>query len=91
MEIIPMKTTHVVALRVPREMKQRLERIAEDQGVSMNQLANYLLDRDLAQIEAEISLERRLARASVGKLKQKALSVLDRLPARPTPEWDRVE
>jgi len=83
-----MKSSHVVTLRVPGDMKRRLERVAEGQGVSMNQLANYLLNRDITQMEAEMSLERRLARTSVESLKKKAHAVLDRVPDRPVLEWD---
>ena len=86
-----MKAPHVVTLRVPSDMKQRLERVAELQGVSMNQLANYLLNRDLTELEAEASLERRLARTSVRSLKKKANAVLDRVSSRPVPEWDSLE
>jgi hypothetical protein len=57
----------------------------------MNQLANCLLNRDITQMEIEASLERRLAKASVVALKRKALSVLDRVPARAVPEWDAIE
>ena len=86
-----MTATNVVTLRVPGDMKQRLDRLAKHQGVSMNQLANYLLNRDITHMEVELSLEQRLSNASLLSLKERARSVLDKIPARPVPEWDRID
>ena len=43
--------TQVVTLRVPNELKSRLEQQAKVQGVSLNNLANYLLTTQLSQLE----------------------------------------
>jgi len=40
------KSTQVVTLRMPVELKSRLESEAHTQGVSMNSLANYMLTRN---------------------------------------------
>ena len=86
-----MKTNNVVTLRMPAELKERLDLLAKREGVSVNKLANYLLNRDITEMEAQMSLERRLAKASVESLKKKARAVLDRVPARQVPSWDRAD
>jgi len=85
-----MSKSNVVTLRMPRELRERLHSAAADQGVSMNQLANYLLNRDIAQLERQQSLETRLRGQSVSALQRRAGAILDRVPARSLPAWDDV-
>ncbi len=47
-----MKTkASVLTLRVPYELKHKIERIAEEQGISINQLALYAFAKELAEME----------------------------------------
>lgn len=46
------KKPNVITLRVPLDLKQRLVSLAEQQGVSMNQLAIYILTKELAFFES---------------------------------------
>ncbi len=85
-----MNKTQVVTLRIPRELKLRLEREAKYQGVSMNQLTNYLLTIQLTQIETVSALESRLSKKSIQELKPKVMHLLDKVPDREVPEWDRL-
>jgi predicted HicB family RNase H-like nuclease len=48
-KIWELSKTRVVTLRMPAELKKRLEREAKYQGVSLNQLTNYLLNTILPQ------------------------------------------
>ena len=41
-----MGNTQVLTLRIPMELKKRLERQAKYQGTSINQLTNYTVPRD---------------------------------------------
>ena len=86
-----MSASNVVTLRMPADLKHRLEHMAKRQGVSMNQLTNYFLNRDITEAELELSLERRLEKASLRSLKNRARSVLDKVPSRPVPRWDRMD
>ena len=47
--------------------------------------------RDVTQMETEVSLVRRLKRASAASVKRKARSVLSKIPARSVPNWDKVD
>lgn len=86
-----MSRTQVVTLRMPLELKKRLEREAKYQGVSINQLTNYLVTVQLTQIESISILESRLTRKSIPDLKKKVKEILDAIPAREVPEWDAVQ
>lgn len=85
-----MNNTQVVTLRMPNELKKRLEQEAKCQGVSMNQLANYLLNVQVTQLEMVSALEARLSRKSADALRKKARHVLKKVPRREVPDWDRI-
>ncbi len=86
-----MNNTQVVTLRMPVELKRRLEREAQHQGVSINQLANYLLNAQVTQLEMISTLETKLKRKSISGLKKSVRGILQRVPRRAVPQWDRVE
>ena len=85
-----MSNTQVVTLRMPKELKRRLEREAKYQGVSINQLANYLMTIQLTYLESVSILESRLAKKSIPSLKLKVKEILDKVPEREVPVWDRI-
>ena len=47
-----MSKTNTITLRIPEELKLRIERIAKKQGVSMNQFAMYALTKEAGELEA---------------------------------------
>ena len=85
-----MSDTQVVTLRLPKDLKRRLEREAKYQGVSINQLTNYLLNSQLTQLESVSILESRLSEKSVTDLKKKVKKILSKVPSREVPNWDRI-
>ncbi|MES9901922.1 MAG: toxin-antitoxin system HicB family antitoxin [Sedimenticola sp.] len=86
-----MSKTQIVTLRVPVELKSRLEHEAKHQGVSLNNLANYFLTTQLSQIEALSVIESRISQKSIADLKSKVKKVLDAVPKRKAvPEWDAI-
>jgi predicted HicB family RNase H-like nuclease len=86
-----MGNTHVVTLRMPVDLKRRLEQEAKRQGVSLNQLTNYLLNMQMTHIEAEAQMEARLTRRSLARLKKRVQKILAAVPDHDVPEWDRME
>jgi len=64
-----MSSTQVVTLRMPIELKKRLEQEAKSQGVSINQLANYLLNVQVTQLEVLSTLEAKLKSRSIEELR----------------------
>ena len=57
-----MSKTQVVTLRIPVDLKARLENEALNQGVSMNNLVNYMLTTQISQIEVLSAIETRISR-----------------------------
>jgi len=46
-----MSKASVLKIRVPVEFKHRIVQVAEEQGVSVNQLAMYMFTKGLANLE----------------------------------------
>ncbi len=86
-----MSNTQVVTLRMPKELKRRLDREAKYQGVSLNQLANYLVNTQLTHMESVSILESRLEKKSIPALKRKVRKTLNKVPDRKVPAWDSIE
>jgi len=85
------KTTQVVTLRIPVELKARLENEAHLQGVSMNNLANYMLTTQISQIEVLSALEARSSKKDIPSLKSKVSKVLESVQKNTdVPEWDKI-
>ena len=86
-----MSKTQVVTLRIPVDLKARLENEAHIQGVSMNNLANYMLTTQISQIEVLSAIESRISRKNISSLKAKVNKVLDSVQKNnDVPEWDKV-
>ena len=83
-----MSNTQVVTLRMPKELKRRLDREAKYQGVSLNQLANYLVNVQLTHLESVSILESRIENKSIRSLKRKVKNIMDKVPEREVPGWD---
>ncbi len=87
-----MSKTQVVTLRVPVELKIRLEHEAKFQGVSLNNLANYLLTTQLSQLEALSVIESRISKKNISDLKSKVIKVLEAVSHKKTvPAWDAIK
>ena len=85
-----MGETQVVTLRMPKELKRRLDREAKYQGVSINQLANYLVSTQLTYLESVSILETRIEKKSITALKRKARRILKKVPDRNVSTWDSI-
>ncbi len=87
-----MGKTQIVTLRVPSELKARLENEAKHQGVSLNNLANYFLTTQLSQLEALSAIDSRISTKNIKDLKSKVRSILAAVPQnKSVPEWDSIE
>ncbi len=87
-----MSKTQIVTLRVPVELKVRLEHEAQHQGVSLNNLANYFLTTQLSQIEALSVIDTRISQKNITDLKSSVKKILDAVPkGKAVPEWDAIK
>ena len=86
-----MKTkASVLTLRIPFELKHKIEQIADEQGVSINQLALYAFTKEIEEMEIFNFFEKYWK----GKNKKKIISdfdsVLGKVKERETPDWDKL-
>lgn len=87
-----MSKTQIVTLRVPAELKTRLEYEAKHQGVSLNNLANYFLTTQLSQLEALSTIDERISKKNIPDLKSKVRKILEAVPnKKDVPDWDVVK
>ena len=83
--------TQVVTLRVPVELKSRLDQQAKTQGVSLNNLANYMLTTQLSELETLSKIEQRITSKSLVSLKANVSAILSKVPRKSElPEWDKL-
>jgi hypothetical protein len=86
-----MSNTQVLTLKIPMELKKRLEKQAKYQGTSIDRLTSYLLTTQLTQLETIESLNSRLSKKSIPTLRAKVKTILEKIPGRAVPEWDSME
>lgn len=87
-----MKTNaSIMTLRVPKELKHKIEKAAVKQGVSINQLALYFFSKEIAEMDVTDTF----AKFWKGRSKEQIFAGFDEImvsvPKRRTlPDWDRV-
>lgn len=84
------KQRNTLTIRVPEELKDRIETISAQQGVSINQFALYAFTKELGEIESGNSL--RELRRSIDKKQMFARidDLLEKVPSRPVEPWDQL-
>ena len=90
-----MSSPSVITLRVSKELKERLASMADQQGVSMNQLLTYFLTEKVTAMEMNQQIKKRFERlqeSSILDQQNDAMDVLDgqrTLESHELPDWDR--
>jgi hypothetical protein len=86
-----MSKASVLTIRVPSDLKHRIAQVAEEQGVSINQLAMYMFTKKIANIESG----KYISDFWKGYSKKEIISSFDDVMAKiknePVPEWDKLE
>jgi hypothetical protein len=80
----------VLTLRIPAELKQRIALVAEEQGVSINQLAMYIFTKEIGNLEAG----QQIAKYWQGYTKDEIMhgfdEVMEKVKSRDVPAWDKL-
>lgn len=82
---------NTLTIRVPEDLKHRLEKVATLQGVSVNQFALYAFTKELADLEASSYFQSVLKGVDKKTMIREMDRILDSVPKRSVPEWDRPE
>ena len=83
------KNKNVMTIRVPEDLKERIEKFALLQGVSINQFALYTFTKELAELETNKFFRNELKSKKKDALKNFDL-LMSSIPARENPKWDEI-
>jgi FAD synthase len=83
------RNSNVLTIRVPKELKTRIEKFSLLQGVSINQFALYSFTKELAELESN-----QFFRDELKSNKRDILKRFDQLlasvPEKENPSWDVI-
>ena len=86
-----MANKSTLTIRVPEELKNRIETIAAQQGISINQFAMYAFTKEIGELEAG-DFFRNISRGVDKKdLFKRFDAILAKVPDREVPDWDNAE
>ena len=86
-----MASKNTLTIRVPEELKDRIETLAAQQGISINQFAMYAFAKEIQELEAGTEIRRSLRGVDRKQLFGRIDEIMNRVPDRDIPEWDRAE
>lgn len=81
---------NILTLRMPSDLKQRIGLIAEEQGVSINQLAMYILAKEIGNFEAGHKLSIYWKDYAKEEIFSGVDDVMGKIQVRPVPQWDSM-
>ncbi len=80
----------ILTIRVPNNLKQRIEITAKEQGVSINQLAMYMFTREISSFEAGNRISTYWHDLDKNKIFDGFDSVMQKVKKSEVPDWDKV-
>jgi gamma-glutamyl phosphate reductase len=86
-----MSKAQIITVRIPEDLKKRIERIAKKQGVSMNQFAMYALTKETGSMEANEWFKDYLQGKSKASVYENFDEALAMVQERSLPDWDKSD
>jgi len=80
----------VLTIRVPKELKHKIERVADEQGVSINQLALYAFTKEIKELETSSYFNSLLKSKSKKELFDDFDTVMEKVKSTKVPKWDML-
>ena len=80
---------NTLTIRVPEDLKSRIEKVSAMQGVSINQFAVYAFTKELAELETNRTFARFLKERSKQEILAGYDAVMKKIPEREVPDWDK--
>jgi hypothetical protein len=84
-----MSKASVLTIRVPTDLKSRIEVAADKQGVSINQLAMYMFTREVSGLEAGEKIAARWRGYTREQLEAGFDAAMAKVKKRRVSRWDR--
>lgn len=87
-----MSKKNVLTIRVPEDLKYKIEKTASLQGVSINQFALYAFTKGISDIETDQFFRNRIEGKSKEKIEKDFLDLISRIDSskKKIPEWDKL-
>jgi len=82
--------TNTLTIRVPEDLKRRIEKLAALQGVSINQFALYAFTKEISEMEGGTYFSNMVKGINKKHLMAEIDRILAKVPERAIPEWDRL-
>ena len=86
-----MPKASVLTIRIPADLKHRIALVAEEQGVSINQLAMYMFTKEISNLEAGQNIAKYWKDHSVKEILSGFDEVMKKVKDRPVPDWDKID
>lgn len=86
-----MSKASVLTIRVPSDLKHRIELVAEEQGVSINQLAMYMFTKEIGNLEANQTISKYWKDYSKESILTGFDEAMEKVKDRTVPDWDKIE
>lgn len=86
-----MAKASVLTIRVPAELKHRIALVAEEQGISINQLAMYMFTKEIGNLEAGQQIGNYWKDFSKEQIFSDFDEVMSKVKDREVPDWDKTE
>jgi FAD synthase len=85
-----MPRTNTLTIRVPEELKERIENTAIMQGVSINQFALYAFTKELSELENSLYFQKHLKGTKRDEIIKGFDEAMAKVKAREVEDWDRI-
>jgi len=86
-----MSKKNVLTIRVPEDLKIKLEKTARSQGVSLNQFALYAFTRGLSDIDTTSYFKSLIQNKDSEKIMSNFDDLMQKVKSRKTASWDKAE
>ena len=80
----------VLTLRLPFELKHKIERIADEQGISINQLALYAFTKEVSELETSDYFLRYWKNQKKEDILKNFDKVMKKVKRSKIPRWDKL-
>lgn len=80
----------VLTIRVPKELKHKIEQVADQQGVSINQLALYAFTKEIKEMETSLYFSKYLKLKSKNEIFSDFDKAIKKIGKSKLPDWDKM-
>jgi len=84
------KGRNLLTIRVPEDLKARIEKYSAMQGVSINQFAMYVFAKELGELESSRYFTNLLRNKNKQDVLAKFDAAMKKIKDRKPPAWDRM-